>query len=102
MSNTCIDVPSPQEIRDGLFPQGVIKPSCLPPVWTAQALFVPFGGLSASPTVPSDQLVVGRVTYDASSSTERLMRVSLYLFEKFSNTMISYSGRETERHSGGG
>jgi hypothetical protein len=58
-----------------------MKPSSLPPVWTAQVLLVPFGGLSASPTVPSDQLVVGKLTYDASSPTERLMRVRLYLFE---------------------
>jgi hypothetical protein len=95
---SCIEVPSPQEIRDGLFPQGIVKPPSLPPTWTARVLLVPFGGLSVSPTVPSDQLVVGKLTYEAFSPTERLMRVRLYLFEslKYYDFLFRTSDGQTQ------
>jgi hypothetical protein len=33
----CIPIPSPQQINNKLFPEGVIKPKELPSVWNAQA-----------------------------------------------------------------
>jgi hypothetical protein len=41
----------------------------------------PAGGLSGSPIVPSDQLVIGNLIYDVSDPSERLMRIRLYLLE---------------------
>jgi hypothetical protein len=78
---SCIKVPSPEEIHRTLFPGGVIEPVSLPAVWTARILLTPGGGLSGSPIVPSDQLVVGSLTYDASVPSERLMRIKVYLLE---------------------
>jgi hypothetical protein len=77
----CIPVPSPQEIHDKLFPEGVIAPPSLPAAWTAQVLLTPFGGQKESRITPSDQLVIGNLTYDARDPHERFMRIRLYLFE---------------------
>src|SRR5262249_4243172 len=77
----CIPVPSPQNIQQKLFPNGVINPLSLPKIWSAQALLTPFGGLSSSAISPSDQLVIGNLTYETVSPSERLMRVSLYILE---------------------
>jgi hypothetical protein len=98
ISAPCIKVPSPQEIRNGLFPKGVLKPVPLPPVWRAQILLTPFGGLSGSATVTSDQLVIGNLTYDASSPTERFMRFSLYLLEdlNYYDFLFRTSGGQTQ------
>ena len=78
---SCIRVPSPDEIHHTLFPGGLIRPVSLPPVWTARVLLTPAGGLSETPIVPSDQLVIGSLLYDASTPSERLMRIRLYLLE---------------------
>jgi hypothetical protein len=78
---SCIKVPSPEEIHHTLFPVGFIKPVSLPTVWSARVLLTPPGGLSESPIVPSDQLVIGSLLYDASAPAERLMRIRLYLLE---------------------
>lgn len=77
----CIPVPSPQEIHEKLFPEGAIVPPSLPAAWTAKVLLTPFGGQKESRITPSDQLVVGNATYDASDPHERFMRIRLYLFE---------------------
>jgi hypothetical protein len=77
----CISVPSPQDIKGGLFPKGVVNPISLPQAWAAQIMLTPFGGKNAAKITPSDQLVVGNLTYEALSATERCMRVSLYLLE---------------------
>src|ERR1043165_687520 len=77
----CIPVPSPQDIQKGLFASGAVKPPVLPWAWNAQILLTPFGGQVTGGLSPSDQLVVGNLSYQAVSSTERLMRVSLYLLE---------------------
>jgi hypothetical protein len=80
----CIPIPSPQEIKRKLFPEGVIQSlhlPVLPAVWNAQMLLTPFGGLAEAPLQPSDQLVIANVTYDASDAANRFMRVGLYLFE---------------------
>ena len=81
LNPSCIEVPSPEEIHHTLFPRGVIKPVSLPPVWTARVLLTPGGDVSGSPIVPSDQLVVGSLIYDASAPSERFMRIKLYLLE---------------------
>jgi hypothetical protein len=78
---SCIKVPSPEEINHMLFPRGLITPVSLPPVWAARVLLTPAGGVSDSPILPSDQLVIGSVIYDASVPSERLMRIRLYLLE---------------------
>jgi hypothetical protein len=77
----CIPVPSPQNIQNQLFPNGVLSPMSLPKVWSAQALLTPFGGLSSSTISPGDQLVIANLTYESISPTEQLMRVSLYALE---------------------
>ena len=77
----CIPVPSPDDIQRKLFPRGHIQPVTLPAVWSASVLLTPFGGLANSALQPSDQLVVAHVTYDATNSASRLMRVGLYLLE---------------------
>jgi hypothetical protein len=81
VTTPCIPVPSPDDIARKLFPRGRIEPVALPAVWSASVLLTPFGGLAKSALQPSDQLVVGHVTYDASDSASRLMRVGLYLLE---------------------
>lgn len=78
VTSPCISVPSPQQIHDRLFPQGVLKPLSLPKIWNAQLLFTPFGGLNSN---NSDQLVIGNLTYESLSASEQLMRVSLYSLE---------------------
>jgi hypothetical protein len=78
---SCIKIPSPDEIHYMLFPRGTITPVSLPPVWTARVLLTPAGGLSNSPIVPGDQLVIGSLIYDASAPSECLMRTRLYLLE---------------------
>src|SRR5436305_15182270 len=94
----CIQVPSPQQIRDKLFPEGVITSIPLPSAWTAQLLLTPFGGLSNSPIAPGDQLVIGNLTYDATNPAERLMRISLYLLEslQYYDFLFRTSGEQTE------
>jgi len=81
MTSPCIKVPSPQEIRNKLFPRGELSPPSFARVWTAQMLLTPFGGEISSPINPSDQLAIGNLTYEALSSTERCMRIGLYLSE---------------------
>jgi hypothetical protein len=81
LNPSCIKIPSPQEIHRMLFPRDLIKPVSLPPIWTARVLLTPGGGVSGSPIVPSDQLVVGSLIYDSSAPSERLMRIKLYLLE---------------------
>jgi hypothetical protein len=78
---SCIKVPSPEEIHHTLFPAGLTNPVSLPPVWTARVLLTPGGSVGGSPIVPSDQLVVGSLIYDASAPSERFMRIKLYLLE---------------------
>ena len=78
---SCIKVPSPEEIHHMLFPRDPVTTVSLPPVWTARVLLTPAGGLRDSPIVPSDQLVIGNLIYDASAPSERLMRIRLYLLE---------------------
>ena len=72
---SCIKVPSPEEIHHLLFPRDPVTTVSLPPVWTARVLLTPAGGLRDSPIVPSDQLVIGNLIYDASAPSERLMRI---------------------------
>ena len=72
---SCIKVPSPDEIHHLLFPGGLIDPVSLPAIWTARVLLTPAGGVRESPIVPSDQLVIGSLIYDASAPSERLMRI---------------------------
>jgi hypothetical protein len=95
---SCIKVPSPKEIYHMLFPRGLITPVSLPPVWTARVLLTPAGGVSDSPIVPSDQLVIGSVIYDASVPSERLMRIRLYLLESrnYYDFLFRTSDEETE------
>ena len=81
INQSCIKIPSPDEIHHLLFPRGLITTVSLPPIWTARVLLTPAGGLSDSPIVPSDQLVIGSLIYDASAPSERLMRIRLYLLE---------------------
>jgi hypothetical protein len=98
----CIPVPSPQKIRDKLFPEGAIAPPSLPAAWTAKVLLTPFGGQKESRITPSDQLVVGNATYDASDPHERLMRIPPLSFRKSLITTISCFERRTGRPNGGG
>jgi len=81
-----------------LFPRGLITPVSVPPVWTARVLLTPAGGVSDSPILPSDQLVIGSLIYDASVPSERLMRVRLYLLESrnYYDLLFKTSGEETE------
>src|SRR5713226_1039681 len=94
----CIPVPGPQQIHNKLFPEGVINPVDLPSVWNAQALLTPFGGQAASPVDPGDQLVVGNITYDASGSGIRFMKVGLYLLEslQYYDFMFTTSGAQNQ------
>jgi hypothetical protein len=78
---SCIKVPSSDEIHHLLFPRDLIETVSLPPIWTARFLLTPAGGLSDSPIVPSDQLVIGSLICDASAPSERLMRIRLCLLE---------------------
>jgi hypothetical protein len=76
-----IPVPSPAQIQQGLFPNGVHAAVPLNTVWSAQTLLTPFGGgLSNTSVKPSDQLAIGQFTYDNSTGVQ-LMRASLYLLE---------------------
>jgi hypothetical protein len=77
----CIPVPSPGEIHEKLFPRGVVNLIALPPAWQAKALLTPFGGLANTPVGPSDQLLVGNLTYHAVGPSERFIRIGLYLLE---------------------
>ena len=81
INRSCIKIPSPDEIHHLLFPRDLIATVSLPPIWTARVLLTPAGGLSGSPIVPSDQLVIGNLIYDVSDPSERLMRIRLYLLE---------------------
>ena len=81
ISPSCIEIPSPGEIHHLLFSRGPIAPVSLPRVWSARLLLTPSGGLSDSPIIPGDQLVIGSLIYDASAASERLMRIRLYLLE---------------------
>ena len=40
-------------------------------------MLTPFGGQNNAGVTPGDQLVIGNLTYEAFSATERCMRVSL-------------------------
>jgi hypothetical protein len=79
--NPCISVPSPQQIRSGLFPNGVLPPATLPAAWSAKVLLTPFGGDSRSPALVSDQLVIGNISCVSPTPNERYMRCGLYLLE---------------------
>ena len=95
---SCIKVPSPEEIHHMLFPRDPVTTVSLPPVWTARVLLTPAGGLRDSPIVPSDQLVIGNLIYDASAPSERLMRIRLYLLESrnYYDFLFRTSDGETE------
>ena len=94
----CIQVPAPKQIQKNLFPQGVANPVSLPSIWTARILLTPFGGLKSDAIVPGDQLVIGNLTYEATSPTDRYMRVGLYLFEslQYYDFFFKTSGTATQ------
>jgi hypothetical protein len=81
--NPCIPVPSPDSIKSTLFPNGALSPVELPTAWNAVVLLTPFGGGNQQSGLVSDQLIVGDLSYQSLSSSERCMRCRLYLVEDF-------------------
>ena len=74
-----IAVPSPAQIKAGLFPNGQKNAPILPAVWQARVLLTPPGGSTAA-GAPVDELFAGILTYDASGAT-LLLRAQLYGLE---------------------
>ena len=81
MPTPTIAVPSPAQIHQSFFPNGVVPPAALPAVWSANLLLTPFGGAASTTVTPPDQVMVGYVTYDGSNPAALLMRVRLHLLE---------------------
>ncbi|WP_218511786.1 hypothetical protein [Variovorax sp. dw_308] len=81
MASANIPVPSPADIKAGIFPHGVVALPILPRTWRASVLLTPHGrGSDPSPPY-ADELIAAEVTYEAVTAVKGRMRLRMYLLE---------------------
>ncbi|CAN7511953.1 hypothetical protein [Mesorhizobium caraganae] len=88
-----ISVKSPEEIKNGLFPDGTKTPPTFPVAWQANVLLTPPGGTTIGGN-SVDSLIAGRLTYDGSDTpTLRAQLYSLDGLEYFDFLFSSDGGK---------